>query len=138
MELNKDLFIKVGFNLRPYWKELLLYLKDKAELMLFTASSQRYADSIVDYMDPKREIFKYRFYRKNCLQTHDNTYIKDLRIFQNRNLKDIILVDNASYSFANQPTNGVPIFPFSSDYQDRELVDLQAYLDLLLRSDDVR
>ena len=39
MELNKDLFIKVGFNLRPYWKELLLYLKDKAELMLFTASS---------------------------------------------------------------------------------------------------
>jgi CTD small phosphatase-like protein 2 len=47
--------------------------------------------------------------------------VKDLRIFKNRNLKDIILVDNAGYSFGFQINNGIPIIPFYNNKKDREL-----------------
>jgi len=30
----------------------------------------------------------------------DGVYIKDLRILANRRMKDIVIVDNAAYSFA--------------------------------------
>ena len=54
--------------------------------------------------------------------------MKDLRVIRNRQLKDIILVDNAVYSFGFQLTNGIPILPFYRDKNDRELVQLVAYL----------
>lgn len=38
-------------------------------------------------------------------------HIKDLRVI-NRNLKDLVLVDNAAYSYAFQLDNGIPIIPY--------------------------
>ena len=38
-------------------------------------------------------------------------YVKDLRVI-NRDLKDILLVDNAAYSYAFQLDNGIPILPY--------------------------
>jgi CTD small phosphatase-like protein 2 len=33
------------------------------------------------------------------MQTEEGVYIKDLSIIKNRNLKDIVIIDNAVYSF---------------------------------------
>ena len=66
---------------------------------MFTASHKSYADVVLDYLDPKGELIEYRMYRDSCTQTEEGVYIKDLRIIQNRNLKDIVIVDNAVYSF---------------------------------------
>lgn len=38
-------------------------------------------------------------------------YVKDLRVI-NRSLTDMVLVDNAAYSYAYQMDNGVPIIPY--------------------------
>ncbi len=54
----------------------------------------------------------------------DNLYIKDLKIFKNLDLKDMILVDNSSFSFCKNLSNGVPIIPFYDDKADKELVYL--------------
>lgn len=45
-------------------------------------------------------------------------HVKDLRVI-NRNLAEIVLVDNAAYSYAFQLENGIPILPFyeGSDYE---------------------
>jgi CTD small phosphatase-like protein 2 len=45
-------------------------------------------------------------------------HIKDLRIL-NRSLAEMILVDNAAYSYAFQLENGIPILPFyeGKDYE---------------------
>lgn len=51
-------------------------------------------------------------YRENCVTTDEGIYIKDLRIFANRNIDDIVIVDNAVYSFGYQIENGIPIIPF--------------------------
>ena len=50
-------------------------------------------------------------------------YVKDLRII-NRPLSDMVLVDNAAYSYAYQVDNGIPILPFYDAKNDFELVAL--------------
>jgi CTD small phosphatase-like protein 2 len=58
-------------------------------------------------------------------------YIKDLRVFKNRDLKDMIIVDNAVYSFGAQLSNGIPITPFKDDKDDREFVCLMNYISII-------
>ena len=41
-------------------------------------------------------------------------FVKDLRIVQDRNIEDIIIVDNSIISFAFQLDNGVPICAYYS------------------------
>ena len=64
--------------------------------------------------------------------------IKDLRILANRNLKNIIIVDNAAYSFAYQIDNGIPIISWYNDRYDKELYNLMDYLKILASLDDIR
>jgi CTD small phosphatase-like protein 2 len=53
-------------------------------------------------------------------------YIKNLSRL-NRNLSEIVLVDNAAYSYALQLANGIPILPYY-DGKDYELSALESYL----------
>jgi len=63
-------------------------------------------------------------------------FTKDLRII-NRDLSQMILVDNSAASFLCQPENAVPILPYLGG-EDRELLELEKYLELLTKEEDVR
>jgi CTD small phosphatase-like protein 2 len=52
--------------------------------------------------------------------------VKDLRIL-NRSLSEVVLVDNAAYSYSFQLENGIPILPFYEG-KDSELAALEGYL----------
>ena len=39
-------------------------------------------------------------------------------------MEDIVIVDNAVYSFGFQLENGIPIIPFYEDKEDEELLHL--------------
>ena len=53
---------------------------------------------VVQYLDPKKEYISATFFRESCVVTPEGVHIKHLEIF-GRDLKDIVLVDNAAYSF---------------------------------------
>ena len=72
------------------------------------------------------------------MNTKNGFIIKDLRIFVNRNLKDMIIVDNLAHCFSYQIDNGVPLLEWQSDVNDRELKYLYGYLKKALVYDDVR
>ena len=91
--------LRAGFNVRPYTKQMLEHVNKYYEVAVFTASHKWYADVILDHIDPKGIYFQHRFYRESCIKTTDNVYVKDLRVLRNVNLKDMLLVDNAVYSF---------------------------------------
>lgn len=120
--------VKAGINVRPFAIETLKECETLGfEVAIFTASHQQYADAVLDKLiDPARRYP--RLYRQHCIRTSEGIYIKDLRVIRNRLLKDIILVDNAVYSFGFQLTNGIPILPFYKNRNDRELVQLVNYL----------
>jgi len=129
--------IQAGLNIRPYAREVLQAANKDFEVIVFTASHKCYADKALDCLDPTGELIHHRLYRENCIQV-DGVYIKDLRILARRRLEDILIIDNAAYSFAYQLDNGVPIISWYSDMSDKELNKLIDYLKAVSRVNDVR
>ncbi|CAD8171973.1 unnamed protein product [Paramecium octaurelia] len=133
---NEQIY-QVGISIRPYAQQFLRNMAKDYEIIVFTASNPDYANKIIDYLDPQHNLVSYRLFRDDCIQISNSCHIKDLRIL-NRNMKDIVLVDNSAYSFAFQVENGIPIIPYLDDKNDKELLHLQHYLQYLNQFDDVR
>lgn len=129
--------IEAGINVRPYATEILKNLSANFEVIVFTASHSCYANVVLDALDPEKKYIQHRLFREHCHQTADGMFIKDLRVI-NRPLSDIVLVDNAAYSYAFQVDNGIPIIPYYEGRLDFELSSLERYLNSLVLAKDVR
>lgn len=91
--------VTAGLNVRPYAIETLRALSENFQIVIFTASHQNYADAVLDFIDPGWELTSLRLYWENCVETEEGIFIKDLWVLSNADLKDVLLVDNAAYSF---------------------------------------
>lgn len=89
--------------------------------MIFTAGMKRYANKIIDQLDPKGNYIKNVLTREHCLLVRNKEFIKDLRIISNFSLERSLIVDNKMISFAYQKNNGIPILPFVGNPEDQEL-----------------
>jgi Dullard-like phosphatase family protein len=135
------LLIQIGLNIRPFWKECLDGIKKDYVIIIYTASHQSYADSVLNYLDPNNEYFEYRLYRHNCVEAYvegEKLYVKDLRILKNVKMENMTIIDNSVLSFAFQLENGIPILPFYDNYDDNELLFLKNYLCDISSSNDLR
>jgi Dullard-like phosphatase family protein len=130
--------IEAGINIRPYAIEILKEMSQHFEVIVFTASHSCYANVVLDYLDPHGQYVHHRLFRESCVVTDEGVYIKDLRILGNRNLQDVVLVDNAAYSFGYQVENGIPIIPYYDNKEDQELKHLIPYLKSLANVKDCR
>lgn len=92
--------LRVSIKFRPYLDMALDFLGKFYEICVFTAGTQDYADACLNHLDPDREIIKHRLYRQHCVNPISGVYVKDLRIIRDRDLKDILIVDNSIISFA--------------------------------------
>ena len=72
------------------------------------------------------------------METKNGFFIKDLRIIQNKLLKDILIVDNLAHSFGFQIENGIPIIEYHDNPDDCELKYLIDYLIEAAKHDDLR
>ena len=130
---------KVGIFIRKGAKQFLAEVSKYFEVGIFTASVKEYADAVINYLDPNKNMIKFRLYRNNCININDRIFVKDLRIIKGVDLKDILLIDNSMYSFSAQLTNGILINSFYNDKDDIELFNVLGYLlNFLLKVDDVR
>lgn len=55
----------------------------------------------------------------------------------NRQMSEMVLVDNAAYSYIHQLDNGIPIIPYYDGNNDFELMVLEEYLRSLLKVPDM-
>ena len=113
-------------------------MSEEFEIIIFTASHSCYANVVLNILDPDNEFITYRLFRDHCLRTKEGIFIKDLRIIANRNLKNLVIVDNATYSFGFQLHNGIPIIPFYENKNDMELLYLMEFLREMDKAPDVR
>jgi len=130
--------LSIPLILRPNIFKFLDFCSQHYELIVFTASKKEYANCILNYIEKDKKYFKHRLYRDSCINILNKFFFKDLRILQNRNLKDVILVDNSLISCSNQLNNGVLITSFYNDQNDNELENLMKYLELIIPAKDVR
>ena len=130
--------VDAGINVRYFAQQILQELSKICEVIVFTASHECYANKVLNYLDPENQWIHHRLFRNNCVQSPEGVHIKDLRVFADRNLKDLVLVDNAAYSYGFQLSNGIPIIPFYNNKNDKELAHLLEYLMVLLKQNDMR
>ena len=132
----------IGINIRPHWEEALKKIKEKYHIIAFTASHDSYADSVLNFLDPKNKYFEYRLYRKHCVLCDINEmkfYVKDLKIIEDAyDLKDVVIIDNSVLSFAYHLDNGIPISPFYDSKTDTELLDIADFLLEYADENDIR
>ena len=127
-EAEDDDIHTVGIFVRNGVKDFLEEVNKYFEVGIFTASVKEYADAVISFLDPENKLIKFRLYRNNCINFNDSFTVKDLRIFNNVDLKKIVLLDNSMYSFASQINNGILINTFINDKSDNELYNALEYL----------
>lgn len=137
IHLNKNctLYVNVQNNL----KEFLENISKDYNLILFTASHENYASLILNYLKLD-EYFLLVLDRSFCIEVYDNTFIKDLAIFEALasnvdqktvlNKDNILIVDNNIYSFANNLKQGILSYSFfaRSNENKNDLKHLSNYL----------
>ena len=130
-------FMDVFF--RPHLKLFLQEISKYFDLAIFTAAMKNYADTILDYIDPKNEYFQFRLYRDACIPIQNKLYIKDLRIIKDYDPSNVILMDNSLYSFMNQPSNGMLVNSFYTNHNDNQLINAKSFLiEHIFPCEDVR
>ena len=135
---NQPPSLRLNVKLRDNLEEALSYLATMYEICVFTAGEQDYADTILNFIDEDRSIIQHRLYRHHCVRPETGVYVKDLSVIADRNLKDMMLVDNSIISFAFNLSNGIPIKAFLGDRNDDELLYMVTYLEEVFTKPDIR
>lgn len=130
--------MRLNVKIRQHLEEALTYLSSMYEICVFTAGEQDYADAILDFIDVDRQIIKHRLYRHHCVKPAPSVYVKDLQIIEDREVKELIIVDNSIISFAFNLANGVPIKAFVGGGNDEELLYMVTFLEEIYSESDVR
>ena len=141
---NNDIILNVDFEsvmyniyvlVRPGAEEFIKKVSKLYEVIIFTASIAKYALPLLDILDNEKKI-KYRLTREHCTFLN-GIYIKELKRL-NRNLKDLIILDNSPLAYAFDSDNGLPIKAWYEDKGDKELDKIFPILEFLSNTKDVR
>jgi TFIIF-interacting CTD phosphatase-like protein len=60
--------------------EFIQKLQELGTVSVFTFKPKKYADPILDKLDPQGKYFKHRFYREHCLNCDDGKTLKDMSV----------------------------------------------------------
>ena len=142
-DLSYDIFIEnkkihVDSIVRPGAGEFLESVSGLFEIVVFTASLSEYANPLLDFIDKNKKC-KHRLYREHCCSFNNgftNSFTKDLKKLD-RNMKNLIIIDNNPKSYMLNKDNGVPIKTWVEDVNDRELYKIIPYL-IFLGSEKVK
>lgn len=105
------------------------------EVIIYTASISKYADPLMDQMDPEG-LCTARLFREHCAYVN-GIFVKDMSVL-GRDMKDTILIDNSPTSYMLQPECGLPILSWYEDMNDRVLMDYLPLLIEMAKIDEIR
>jgi Dullard-like phosphatase family protein len=140
--------IEAYIRIRPGVEAFLCQISKYYDIYVYSASSKNYLNTIIKNID-KNNLIKQCFCRDDCIMYVEDCeedfdkpnnkyrYIKDLKKI-NKELRNIVFIDNNTISFKLQEKNGIPIKSWFDDYEDLELYKLIPILKNLSGFYDVR
>jgi len=114
---------------RPFALELIQELSKDFELVMFTTANPEYAMQAFNYFNTPTVCFVKLLTNEYCTLTKEEYFVKDLRVFADRSLNRLLIIDDSIISFAFQLENGIPVAPFDGSQDDQELLYLKNYLE---------
>ena len=106
--------IKTNLIYRPGLIDFLRSMKQIYELIIFSSGSIDYVKGVVNHIEKEEKFFDYVLYRKYMSFDESGHSFKNLNCL-NRNLKNIIIVDDMAKNFKLHKRNGICIKPFKGD-----------------------
>ena len=113
-EEENNAYVKVRLGAENFINELSKF----CEIVIFTASTEDYANTVINGLDCKNNI-SFKLYRQHT-NFINGFNIKDLSKL-GRDISKVISVDNIEENFSLQPDNGLNICDFEGDENDNEL-----------------
>ena len=147
-ENSNQKIVEAYIRIRPGVEEFLSQISKYYDIYVYSASSKNYLNTIIKNID-KNNIIKQCYCRDDCIMyvedyeedfdkpNNEYKYIKDLKKI-NKELRNIVFIDNNTISFKLQEKNGIPIKSWFDDYEDLELYKLIPILKNLSGFYDVR
>jgi carboxy-terminal domain RNA polymerase II polypeptide A small phosphatase len=83
---------------RPFCEQFLSELAPHFEIVMFTASMNRYAKPLFRKLDPKGNIIDFELFREHCEYVRKEFYVKDLTRL-GRSMDSVIIVDNSPHAY---------------------------------------
>jgi RNA polymerase II subunit A small phosphatase-like protein len=120
---------------RPGVDEFLLEMSKHYEIVIYTASLNKYADPLLDLLDIHK-VIRYRLFRESCV-FYEGNYVKDLSVLD-RDIDSTIIIDNSPNSYLFHPENAIDCSSFIDDPRDRELDQIGSFLTGIKNAKDVR
>jgi RNA polymerase II subunit A small phosphatase-like protein len=120
---------------RPGVDEFLVEMAKHYEIVIYTASLNKYADPLLDLLDPQK-VIRTRLFRESCVY-YEGNYVKDLSLLD-RDLSQAIIIDNSPSSYMFHPENAIDCTSFIDDPMDRELDQIGSFLTGIKDTQDVR
>lgn len=120
---------------RPYLDVFLRTVAQWYNVVIFTASVEKYADPLISILDTG-QVVQRRLFRQDCVR-NNGSFVKDLTRVQ-PNLADVLIVDNSPAAYSIQPSNAIPIDAWYNDQNDEELLNLIPLLHAIAFLRDVR
>jgi len=106
--------------------------------VIYTATDPTYADRIINRIEFPTKYFSFRLYKQQCLRLPNGMLCKPLELLcTNRDINNIIIVDNWPISFVLNVSNGIPVRSFTGSQSDTELLELAKYLKELSNEESV-
>ena len=122
IKLNKNNLI--ALILRPGLLDFLHKMKQIYELILFSSGTFEYVTPIIKNIEKKEKYFEHILYRQHVTYDECGNFFKNLNLL-NRNVKNILIVDNSSNNFKYHKSNGICIKPFYGDVSnDKNLLKI--------------
>ena len=122
IKLNKNNLI--ALVLRPGLLDFLHKMKQLYELILFSSGTSEYVSPIIKNIEKKEKYFEHILYRQHVTYDDNGSFFKNLNLL-NRNVKNIVIVDDTFKNFKNHKLNGICIKPFYGDiYSDKNTLKI--------------
>ena len=122
IKLNKNNLI--ALILRPGLLDFLHKMKQLYELILFSSGTSEYVSPIIKNIEKKEKYFEHILYRQHVTFDDNGNFFKNLNLL-NRNVKNILIVDDNYKNFKYHKLNGICIKPFYGDtYNDKNTLKI--------------
>ena len=99
-------------------------MKQIYELILFSSATSEYVSPVIKSIEKKEKYFEHILYRQHVTYDDNGNFFKNLNLL-NRNVKNILIVDDNYKNFKYHKSNGICIKPFYGDsYNDKNTLKI--------------
>ncbi|KAL5251605.1 hypothetical protein ACHWQZ_G017097 [Mnemiopsis leidyi] len=122
--------VKFYVNKRPHVDYFLDVVRQWYDIVVYTASIEKYGQQVINVLDNKRGIFQRRYFRQHCVldSSIHGQYTKDLSMIL-PDMSSVFIIDNSPSAYKNYPDNAIAVPTWTKDRSDTWLLNLLPFLD---------